>query len=297
MSPARTKHLVVQLGHCYRTRGATGTQGEQEFATRVGNACLALIHGRSGWMVRTVLADDHDPDHLYGDAFVAIHADGSTNPNARGASIGYRNNAGRAFGQAWKRCYQNRGWTGGFRPDNYTGALADYYGVREAVEAGTAAAFIVEAGFLTNPGDRAILTAADGAVRVAAAIRDALGIREDSGAVPAARKDDSMFFVRGNARRPWSDFVFKVFFPDEAGAIAVREHVPSQNDPGFVLAHATGAGMDPRTGKPWTVDQAVLDALPFVSAEALAKFKERAADHVAQFRAQQQKTEQKTAAP
>lgn len=292
----RTKYLVVQLGHCYRTRGATGTAGEQEFATAVGKACIALIHGRGGWHVRLILADDHDRDHLHADAFVAIHADGSTNPNARGASVGYQTNAGRAFGHAWKRCYQARKWTGGFRGDNYTDALAQYYGVREAVEAGTAAAIIIEAGFLTNPGDRAILRAADGPARVALAIRDALGIPDHAdnsqggGAAPPAvrkRKDESMFFVRGNARRPWSDFVFKLIYPDEPGAIAVREHVPGPNDPGYLLAHVTGAGMDARTGRPWVVDQKVLDAVPFVSADALAAFKQRAADHVAAYEASQ----------
>lgn len=168
--------LVVQKGHCYRTTGATGTSGEQQYATSVANACVNLLHGRNGWTVRAILADD--PTSRYaGDAFVAIHCDGSTSSSARGASVGYRNAAGQAFGQAWKRAYAARGWKGGFRPDNYTDALHFYYGTGDAISAGNQRAFIAECGFLTNAQDRALLTGPGGPTRVALAIGDALGIK------------------------------------------------------------------------------------------------------------------------
>lgn len=171
--------LIVQMGHCYRTHGATGTQGEQSFAARVGEACTQLLTGGTGWSVRTTLADE---DRYRGDAFVAVHCDGSDNPAARGASVGYRTPEGQAFAQAWKRAYAARGWPI-FRPDNYTAALAGYYGVREAVAAGNRRAMIIECGFLTSPADRLILNGPGGAERVALAIGDALGIphgRDDS---------------------------------------------------------------------------------------------------------------------
>lgn len=166
--------LVVQMGHCYRKSGATGTTGEQDYATRVATACRNLLHGRGGWTVRTILADD--ALSLYrGDAFAAIHCDGSTSAAARGASIGYRNAEGQAFGQAWKRAYDARGWDG-FRPDNYTAALSGYYGTGNAVNQGNKRAVILECGFRTNDADRALLDGPGGPERVALSIGDALGI-------------------------------------------------------------------------------------------------------------------------
>lgn len=165
--------LVVQLGHCYRTVGATGTTGEQAYAAKVGNACKALL-SRNGWQVRAILADD--AANLYaGDAFVAIHCDGSTSVTARGASIGYRTSEGQAFGQAWKRAYAARGWSG-FRPDNYTAALAQYYGTGTAVARGNRRAVILECGFRTNAEDRALLDGPGGPERIALSLGDALGI-------------------------------------------------------------------------------------------------------------------------
>lgn len=165
--------LIVQQGHCYRRTGATGTEGEQQYATLVADACRRLLHGRGGWTVRPTLADVND---YRADAFVAVHCDGSLNPTARGASVGYRTPEGQALGQSWKRAYAARGWAGGFRPDNYTAALSGYYGTRNAVAAGTRRAVILECGFLTSPDDRALLTGSLGPARVALAIGDALSI-------------------------------------------------------------------------------------------------------------------------
>jgi len=164
--------LVVQKGHCYRKTGATGTAGEQEYVTRVADACHALLNGHNGWMVKRTLADAND---YAGSAFVAVHCDGSVSPSARGASVGYRTPEGQAFGQAWKRAYARRGWNA-FRPDNYTDALAGYYGTRNAVNAGNRRAIVIECGFRTSPEDRALLDGPGGPERVALAIGDALGI-------------------------------------------------------------------------------------------------------------------------
>lgn len=180
--------LVVQMGHCFRKTGATGTEGEQPFAAEAAEAARLLLDGRDGWTVRKILADDDLVDYR-GDAFVAIHCDGSTSPTARGASVGYRTPEGQALGQAWKRAYAARGWEG-FRPDNYTGALSGYYGTGNAVGQGNRRAIIVESGFLTNPEDRAILKAENGPVRVALAIGDALGIRLD----PPQEEDDMSIY-------------------------------------------------------------------------------------------------------
>lgn len=189
--------LVVQQGHCFRKKGATGTTGEQAYAVRVAEACVRLLDGEGGWKVKRVLADEDDYD---GDAFVAIHCDGSLNAGARGASIGYRTPEGQKFGQAWKRAYVARGWLGGFRVDNYTTALARYYGTGNAVAAGNRRAFIAECGFRTNVADRGLLDGKGGPERVALAIGDALGIAS-AVPMPHKRKDEDMSLrlVRGNS--------------------------------------------------------------------------------------------------
>lgn len=144
--------VIVQLGHCYRTRGSTGTSGhrgtEQEFVSLVGHAMKSFLHTR-GVTCETVLADERIPDC---EVFVALHQDGSTNIAARGASVGYptSNNNSARLGATWKAMYQLAGWPSGFRPDNYTSALSGYYGFRR-VNATTK--LLIEHGFATNRSD------------------------------------------------------------------------------------------------------------------------------------------------
>jgi hypothetical protein len=236
--------LVVQKGHCYRTTGATGTTGEQQYATSVANACVNLLHGRGGWTVRAILADD--PTSRYaGDAFVAIHCDGSTSASARGASVGYRNAAGQSFGQAWKRAYAARGWSGGFRPDNYTDALHYYYGTGNALSQGNSRAFIAECGFLTNAQDRALLTGPGGPTRVALAIGDALGINvpeEDNDMQPTDPVKDP-----GGGKWGW------IWLNAQANAKAIRAHTEGTVIPQLaairtsVAAIANDPDIDPAT--------------------------------------------------
>lgn len=237
--------LVVQRGHCYRRTGATGTNGEQAYATAVANACLNLLHGRGGWQVRAILADD--PALLYrGDAMVSIHCDGSTNPNARGASIGYRTAEGQRFGQAWKRAYAARGWPG-FRPDNYTSALAGYYGTGTAVAQGNRRAFIAECGFLTNPQDRDLLIADGGPVRVALAIGDALGIKQ-----PLPEEDEdvkpfqNLMLAREAKGAPNSSWP-AVY----VGNGIIRRHVASETDLENLQYRIQQAGGNPTVAEGW----------------------------------------------
>lgn len=165
-------HVVVQMGHCYRTTGSTGTAGEQKFNELAAELAVFELE-RRGHRGRAVKADV-EPGEYRGDVFVAIHCDGSTSPSARGASVGYQSTSGQRIAVLWKRAYHRRGWGGGFRPDNYTPALAGYYGVSNARAAGARFAFIVESGFLTSPDDRAQLSGPGGARRVGLAIADAV---------------------------------------------------------------------------------------------------------------------------
>jgi len=170
--------IVIQAGHYPRTSGATGTGGrdgdptEQEFNIAAARACARRLAevGHQGVVINADV-----PDASYrGDAFVAIHCDGSTSSSARGASVGYRTAEGQAFAGAFKRAYQAAGWSGGWRPDNYTAALAGYYGTKRAVAQGVRRAFVAEAGFLTNPADEAQLSLPGGPDRFARALTAAV---------------------------------------------------------------------------------------------------------------------------
>lgn len=144
--------VVVQMGHVPRTRGATGTSGhrgtEQEFARQVGTRIVERLdrQGRTVWLIG---ADDPIPKS---DIFVALHQDGSTNPKARGASIGFPLGSADSpkFGQVFKRLYAVAGWPGGFRGDNYTAALRNYYAWRRT---SAPVRLLVEHGFATNRDD------------------------------------------------------------------------------------------------------------------------------------------------
>lgn len=163
--------LVVQMGHAGRTTGATGAPGEQAYTQVVGAECRRLLHGKSGWAVSTIPADPAASAYR-GDAFVAVHADGSTSPRVRGASVGFQNKLGGQLAADWRSAYVARGFTGPWHLANYTANLSGYYGVRTAVAQGNTRACIIECGTITNAEDRAIMSP----TRVALAIGDALGI-------------------------------------------------------------------------------------------------------------------------
>lgn len=177
--------LVVQMGHSGRTSGATGAPGEMAFTEAVGEACRRLLN-RGAWVVRTIAADPAASAYR-GDAFFAVHADGSTNPNVRGASVGYQTAEGAGLAHAWRATYVALGFTGPWNGDNYTVNLAQYYGVRTAVQEGNRRACIIECGTITNAADRALMLPD----RVALAIGRAVGI-EGLGGVDVATLDDTM---------------------------------------------------------------------------------------------------------
>lgn len=172
--------LVVQRGHVARTTGATGTSTpdgsltEQAFARLAADAIVeAMRPHRAEIEVRVIDADVATADYD-GDAFVALHCDGSTSPSARGASVGYRTSEGAALARLWKSAYADLGWTGGWAADNYTAALAGYYGCVRAVAEGNRPAVILEHGFLTSPDDAALLRPDAGPTRTALAVRRAV---------------------------------------------------------------------------------------------------------------------------
>ena len=171
--------IYLQMGHCFRESGSTGTGGEQPFNKAVAARAARMLRDRG----HRVFVREADVDNFKTDVFAAFHADGSASTDAQGASVGHQDGNGKRFGQAWKRAYRRLGWeeatgtteTGGFRNDNYTEALADYYGVTNALERGTKFAIVIEAGFLTSPKDGAELRTERGKTRVADALTRAIG--------------------------------------------------------------------------------------------------------------------------
>jgi hypothetical protein len=97
-----------------------------------------------GHRVFVLTADEAVPKT---DVFIALHQDGSTNSRARGASVGYQTDRSEAYAQTWKNRYADAGWPGGFRADNYTAALRNYYGFRRA---SSPVEVLMEHGFATN---------------------------------------------------------------------------------------------------------------------------------------------------
>lgn len=217
----RPYHIVVQMGHVARTRGATGTNGEQIFARNVAAHLAARLRDWYGHKVTVIGADQTIPKS---DFFVAIHADGSTSSTARGASVGYRNADGQRFGAAWKKAYAALGWER-FRGDNYTAGLRDYYGTRRAVAAGTKWAIIAEAGFLTNPHERAMLLSTQGYTRFAQAVCNAIGAmvghpKDPNAPAPKPEPDPTRRF------HMLTIFYVKRGTPDGLAAMAVTTMAP-----------------------------------------------------------------------
>ncbi len=160
--------VVVQMGHCFRTRGFTGTSGwghtEQEFVTLVGRMMVAHLND-AGVRALTATADQSSyPDC---EVFVALHQDGADDRTARGASVGYpsswlthpkplRVESARAA-QIWKAYYQGQaGWTAGFRGDNYSAGLRRFYMWRHG-KINARAKFLIEHGFATNEADQTFM--------------------------------------------------------------------------------------------------------------------------------------------
>lgn len=219
--------LVVQRGHVGRHTGATGTNGldgdpnEQEFATAAASRIAAATP--DGWSVRVIDADE--PLARYaGDAFVAVHCDGSTSHAAHGASVGYQTTQGNRLAEAWKAAYYRLGWRG-FRPNNNTEGLAGYYGVRRAVQVGNRRAMIIESGFLTNPADEKVLQTR-GAQMVAGAVWSAVtgatvGLLKPSAPPVLGGGATLRLGSRGDAVRQWQTILFGAQLIRQAGVDGV----------------------------------------------------------------------------
>lgn len=145
--------VCIQMGHVPRTKGATGTVREQEFAKALAPLIAARLRER-GHAVDVIGADDAVPA---ADVFVALHLDGSTNAERHGASVGYppSDESSARLAKAWKAAHQLvAGYSWGFLPDNYTANLSGYYGFRRS---SADHEFLAEHGHATNADEQAWL--------------------------------------------------------------------------------------------------------------------------------------------
>jgi len=138
--------IVIEMGHVGRTRGATGTPGEQAFTRQVGAWLREYLPEAE------IVPADFGSRHC--DLFLSLHADGSNNPEARGFSVGYPEGDNGEFAQFLAERYQK--FTGfQRRKDNYTLSMRNYNAWRR-VEAKYRC--LLEAGFFTNRIERTWLT-------------------------------------------------------------------------------------------------------------------------------------------
>jgi len=156
--------ITIQRGHCFRKRGSTGTVREQEFTNALGVSLTNKLRD-IGWEVHLVDADPPGRKYPNTKFFLALHADGSSNKSARGASFFYPprdTDVTPQWGQAWQAAHQKiAGYPGGFRRPNYVSSVSTgFYAWRDSrVKAGIATpaeiCMLCEHYFATNPEDAA----------------------------------------------------------------------------------------------------------------------------------------------
>jgi hypothetical protein len=162
-TPAFDADVLIQAGHQGRPDCSiepaslcnnTGARGEIELTPVVADATARILRAAGITVIRKPARIErtyHVRDALF------IHFDGSVQPCASGASVGYPQVAdSRAAAQQWKAVYA-RGWRFGFQPDNFTESLRDYFGYKHVVASD--AAILVEFGELTCPAQAAWLRA------------------------------------------------------------------------------------------------------------------------------------------
>jgi len=152
LSPVVSNKLdvIVQMGHIGRTKGATGTKGEQAFNKALGDEMKALL-SVTGLKFRIMGADDWSkPGPDKATIFLSLHGDGSTNPSARGFSFGFKPGSNEVFKETLAKSYKElTGFTR--RKDNYTTGLAKYYGWKHL---DCKYCNLLEHGFLSNKIER-----------------------------------------------------------------------------------------------------------------------------------------------
>ncbi len=130
-----------------------GAAGERAWTPIVADAAARILRAH-GVSVARRPADFAGVYHVK--AAVFIHFDGATPPCSSSASIGYHGVRDKPAAAAWRALY-DRYWPFGFRPDNFTAGLRDYYAFKQ-VDASDGS-LVLELGEITCPAQRAWLAA------------------------------------------------------------------------------------------------------------------------------------------
>jgi hypothetical protein len=149
--------VLISAGHegrpasCSRfahRRCLLGAPGERAWTPIVADEATRMLRAHGV----TVLREPADFDGRYGvDAAIFIHFDGASPPCSSAASVGYHVAAFASAAQLWRTMY-GRYWPYGFRPDDFTANLRDYYGFRQVTAKN--AALVLELGEITCPAQR-----------------------------------------------------------------------------------------------------------------------------------------------
>lgn len=128
-----------------------GAAGERAWTPIVADEATKILQEHGVSVVR-LPADFEGTYKVKAAAF--IHFDGSDPPCESRASVGYPPAQGDLAAKAWRALY-GKFWPFGFRPDNFTVSLRDYYGFKQ-VDARDGA-LVIELGEITCPAQRAWL--------------------------------------------------------------------------------------------------------------------------------------------
>jgi hypothetical protein len=134
--------------HFPHRRCLLGAPGEREWTPVVADEATRVLRAHGV----TVLREPADFAGSYRvGAAIFIHFDGASPPCSSAASIGYHLNAFEPAAHLWRSMYA-RYWPFGFRPDDFTANLRNYYGFRQvSAEDG---ALVLELGEISCPAQR-----------------------------------------------------------------------------------------------------------------------------------------------
>ena len=173
----RGRTLIVDAGHGGDQPGAVAVDGtlEKDVNRRIADRLRAELQSRGAQVIesrpgdRSVSLDERAAlaDRVSCDLFVSVHADASTSTSPNGATVYIARGA-----------YPTSRSVGGAIEARLSQAGLVSRGVREAgfrvLMGHNRPSVLVECGFLTNPGDRALLLTPDHQDRVARAIADGI---------------------------------------------------------------------------------------------------------------------------
>jgi hypothetical protein len=143
--------VFIQAGHLNTPDDKTGASAswgnEIDWTPVVTNRATQLLRQAGIAVIKEDASIKNTNKRFEVKLAVFIHFDGSTNPAADGASVGYNDSSDSPAAQEWKQLY-SKYWPFGWNEDNYTNDLRNYYGFEHTITQD--AEVVLELGMLTN---------------------------------------------------------------------------------------------------------------------------------------------------